>query len=51
MIEMLRIHPLPSEERDHDAHVALTEAIGKRDASASALHSRTHLTSLKTMLL
>ncbi|WAL68412.1 FCD domain-containing protein [Amycolatopsis cynarae] len=50
MIEMLRIRPAPSGERDHDAHVALADAIAGRDADAAARHSRAHLNSLKESL-
>ncbi|MGH1563294.1 FadR/GntR family transcriptional regulator [Mumia sp. DW29H23] len=50
MVDMLRIRPLPSEEADHAAHVALVDAVAARDARAAADHSRTHLASLKEAL-
>ncbi|TVT36724.1 FadR family transcriptional regulator [Amycolatopsis rhizosphaerae] len=50
MIEMLRIRPAPSGERDHDAHAVLADAIAGHDGDAAARHSRAHLDSLKESL-
>lgn len=50
MIAMLRIRAVPAGERDHEAHIALADAIADRDAAAAAHHSRTHLNSLKESL-
>jgi DNA-binding FadR family transcriptional regulator len=50
MVHMLRVHPLASEEADHDAHALLVDAIARRDAPAAAAASRTHLTALKEAL-
>ncbi len=47
MIDMLKIHALPSEEGDHAAHRELADAIADRDPVAAAIASRSHLTSLK----
>ncbi|WP_027345444.1 FadR/GntR family transcriptional regulator [Hamadaea tsunoensis] len=50
MVAMLRARPLASPAADHDAHIALADAIAARDARAAAADSRTHLTSLKEAL-
>jgi DNA-binding FadR family transcriptional regulator len=47
MIDMLKIHPVPSESADHDAHVRLTDAIAHRNSTAAAEFSRCHLNTLK----
>ncbi|MGY4709022.1 FadR/GntR family transcriptional regulator [Mycolicibacterium sp. CBM1] len=47
MIDMLKIHPVPSEEADHAAHRELADAIAARDPAAAAAASRSHLSSLK----
>lgn len=49
MIEMLRLHPVPSEEADQDAHAQIIEAIADRNAQLAARKSRAHLDSLKGM--
>ena len=49
MIEMLRLHPVPSEEADQDAHAQIIEAIADRNAQLAARTSRAHLDSLKGM--
>lgn len=47
MIDMLKIHPVPSEEADHAPHRELADAIADRNPVAAAAASRSHLTSLK----
>ncbi|MDI6021950.1 FadR/GntR family transcriptional regulator [Leucobacter sp. UT-8R-CII-1-4] len=49
MIEMLRLHPVPSEEADQDAHAQIIEAIADRNAQLAARTSRAHLDALKGM--
>jgi len=49
MTDMLRAHPLPSDEADHASHEALFEAIRRRDAPAAAAASRSHLQGLKEL--
>jgi DNA-binding FadR family transcriptional regulator len=50
MVHMLRVRPLVSEEADHQAHAELVDAIARRDVTAAAAASRTHLTALKEAL-
>ncbi|WP_433590869.1 FadR/GntR family transcriptional regulator [Nocardia sp. CA-145437] len=47
MIDMLRIRPMRTPERDHDAHEHLYDAIRARDPEAAATASRVHLSALK----
>lgn len=49
MIEMLRIHPLRSEDDDQQAHAQIVQAIVDRNASIAARSSRAHLDTLKGM--
>jgi DNA-binding FadR family transcriptional regulator len=51
MIDMLRLHPVPSEEADQDAHAQIVDAIAERDAALAARTSRTHLDALKGMFV
>ncbi|MEU1432009.1 FadR/GntR family transcriptional regulator [Nocardia sp. NPDC005746] len=47
MIDMLRIRPMRTPERDQDAHEHLYDAIRARDPEAAATASRVHLSALE----
>ncbi|MFC5993860.1 FadR/GntR family transcriptional regulator [Pseudonocardia hispaniensis] len=50
MIEMLRIRSDFGSDADHEAHIALADAIADRDGPAAGQRSRAHLLSMKEAL-